>query len=73
MDSATRMKVDSLQRRADYLGIPLEELDEYRKLQRGISLCIIIYYKFIKATINFEINCLAESNMKFQLLCYTAQ
>ena len=36
MDSTTRIKVDQLSRRAQFLGVPLEELEEYKKLQQGM-------------------------------------
>lgn len=35
LDEATRTKISMLKRRADFLGVNLNDMEEYRKLQEG--------------------------------------
>ena len=53
-DAAMKNKLEMLRRRSEFLGIQLEELDEYKKLQEGKSeaLCVMIYRPRISAAVS---------------------
>ncbi len=41
LDATGRLKLEQLSRRANFLGVPLEELEEYKKLQAGETASIL--------------------------------